>query len=357
MSDPSVERSTGVAVPVEPLFSEQERPTLVGFLSGYSGQTRVSYTLDLRQYTSWCAAHGPHVFAAKRAHIECYARDLEKRGRARATIARRLCTISGFYRYAVEEDLLEHSPAVHVRRPRLDYESHATALDRNEIGALLVAAGLGTAAEHALIALLVLNGLRIGEALGADIDALGIERGHRTLTVLREDGKIVTIPSRHALPAPSTSPSANGSRGRSSCAPTGSGLTGTPPPASCTALRGTPVSGTTDHPTHTAARIHHRRPGRRRRTARRARSRQPRRPAHHHALRPIKSLPGPARHLHRGRLPGRRSPLNRSGRSAPHDQRGVDRPHGLEHQQEDRHLTDQPDHAMPPPRPNHATRG
>ena len=32
------------------------------------------------------------------------------------------------------------------------------------------------------------------EALGADIDKLGLERGHRTLTVLRKGGKIVTIP-------------------------------------------------------------------------------------------------------------------------------------------------------------------
>jgi site-specific recombinase XerD len=53
----------------------------------------------------------------------------------------RLCTIAGFYKYAVEEELLDHSPAAHVRRPRLDYESHATALDRNELGAILVAAG------------------------------------------------------------------------------------------------------------------------------------------------------------------------------------------------------------------------
>jgi hypothetical protein len=37
---------------------------------------------------------------------------------------------------AVEEELLDHSPAAHVRRPRLDYESHATGLDRNELGAL-----------------------------------------------------------------------------------------------------------------------------------------------------------------------------------------------------------------------------
>jgi integrase/recombinase XerD len=102
--------------------------------------------------------------------------------------------VAGFYRYAVEEELLEHSPAAHARRPRLDYESHATGLDRNELGALLVAAGLGPAADHALISLLDLNGLRVSEATGADIEALGVERGHRTLVITRKGGKVVTIP-------------------------------------------------------------------------------------------------------------------------------------------------------------------
>jgi hypothetical protein len=69
----------------------------------------------------------------------------------------------------VEEELLNHCPAANVRRPRLDYESHATGLDRNELGALLVAAGLAPAAEHALISLLALNGLRVSKATGADI--------------------------------------------------------------------------------------------------------------------------------------------------------------------------------------------
>ena len=65
-------------------------------------------------------------------------------------------------------------------RPRLDYESHATGLDLNELGALLVAAVLGPPAEHAMISLLALNGLRVSEITGADIEALGVERGHRT---------------------------------------------------------------------------------------------------------------------------------------------------------------------------------
>ncbi len=181
-------------VPVAPVFTSTERLALAGFLAGYSGLTRQAYELDLRQYASWCQQHQLRLLGARRADIELFARDLEARGRARATITRRLCTVAGFYRYAVEEELLEHSPAAHVRRPRLDYESHATGLDPNELGALLVAAGLGPPSEYALISLLALNGLRVSEATGADIEALGTERGHRTLVITRKGGKVVTIP-------------------------------------------------------------------------------------------------------------------------------------------------------------------
>ena len=181
-------------VPAEPLFTGPERLALARFLAGYSGLTREVYALDLRQFASWCQQRHLRLFQVRRADIECFGRDLEARGRARATVTRRLCTIAGFYRYAVEEELLDHSPAAHVRRPRIDYESHATGLDRNELGALLVAAGLGPPAEHGLISLLALNGLRVSEATGANIEALGMERGHRTLTITRKGGKVVTIP-------------------------------------------------------------------------------------------------------------------------------------------------------------------
>jgi Phage integrase, N-terminal SAM-like domain len=155
-------------MPVAPMFSNTERLALAGFLAGYSGLTRDAYELDLRQFVSWCHQHHLRLFSVRRSDIECFARDLEARGRARATVTRRLCTVAGLYLYAVEEELLDHSPAIHVRRPRLDYESHATALDRNEMGALLVAAGPGPVTEHPLISLLALNGLRVSEATGAD---------------------------------------------------------------------------------------------------------------------------------------------------------------------------------------------
>ena len=210
-------------VPTAPVFTNAERLALAGFLAAYSGLTRQAYELDLRQYASWCQQHHLRLFAARRPDIENFARDLEARGRARATVTRRLCTIAGFYRYAVEEELLGHSPAAHVRRPRLDYESHATGLDRNELGALLVAAGLGPTAEHALISLLALNGLRVSEATGADIEALGMERGHRTLVITRKGGKVVTVRSHHAQRGRSTWPSGNAAKDPSSWLPMAAG--------------------------------------------------------------------------------------------------------------------------------------
>jgi site-specific recombinase XerD len=182
------------------------------------------------------------LFCARRADIEGFTRGLEAGGRARATIARRLGTVSGFYRYAVEEGLLEHSPAVHVRKPRLDYESHAVGLDRNEVGALLVAAGLAGCTGPRMVSLLCLNGLRVSEAIGADIERLALERGHRTLTINRKGGKVVTIPSRRAPREPSTWPWANAARDRSCWAATADGSTATPPLAWCAALTAAPAS-------------------------------------------------------------------------------------------------------------------
>jgi hypothetical protein len=59
------------------------------------------------------------------------------------------------------------SPPARLRVPSVDR-------DRNEVVALLVAAGLGSPAERALITLLALNGLRVSEAIG------GRQRGPRT---------------------------------------------------------------------------------------------------------------------------------------------------------------------------------
>jgi integrase/recombinase XerD len=305
-------------VPVDEMFTHGERMALLGFLAAYRGATSEAYASDLRQFSNWCAQHHLRLFATHRVDIECFARDLEARGRARATVARRLCTVTGFYRYAEEEGLIGRSPAVHVRRPRRDYESHAVGPDRNELGAILVAAGLSGARDHALVSLLALNGLRISEALGADIDALGLERGPRTLTVCHKGGKIVTKPL-----APRVARAIDLAIGERPAGPIFLSVDGERLERHAAARivrRVARRAGSTSASDPTRSATPSSRCARRRcATARRPGGRQPRRPTHDHALRPRPPGPRPARHLHRRHLRRhlrrRRQPLNRDRRT------------------------------------------
>ena len=166
---------------------------VAGFLAGYGGTTKSGYTIDLRSWWQWCMDRGLHPFEIKRPHIELYVREIEERY-ARSTVGRRLSTISMFYRWCCDEELIGKNPAANVRRPKIPQDSPTRGLDRQELGAFLVAAETTGAKAHALACLLGLNGLRVSEACNANIEAIGFERGHRTLLVDRKGGKRALIP-------------------------------------------------------------------------------------------------------------------------------------------------------------------
>jgi integrase/recombinase XerD len=212
-------------------------------------------------------------------------------------VGRRLSTLAGFYRYCEQEQIRARSPAAHVRRPKQDYESRTLGLDRNELGAVLVAAGLSSNRDHALASLLASNGLRIFEAVGADIDESSVEGGHCTLRVVRKGGTPVTIPLRPRHRQGDRS----GHRRAGARADPGRRVWSTPRPLRRHPDRQTPGDSGGDRQVALAAQpapqLHPRRLGRRRLAARRARRRLPRRPPHHHARRPGPPQPRPPRHL------------------------------------------------------------
>jgi integrase/recombinase XerD len=140
------------------------------------------------------APHVEPLAGVRRPHVELYARDLEARGLAATTIALKLVVLTGFYRYCVEEQLLEHSPAVHVRRPKVSQESTRLGLDRSELGAFLVQAGLSGGNDHALACLLALNALRVSEACGADLSDLALANGHRVVRIVGKGNQPALIP-------------------------------------------------------------------------------------------------------------------------------------------------------------------
>ena len=150
----------------------KETIAVAGFLAGYCGSTRRSYATDLRLFSAWCHEANLTLFNVRRAHLELFGRWMEETGRMRSTVARRLSTLASFYKYCEQEQLVDRNPALNVRRPKVDYESRTLGLDRSELEAFLVQAGLGSPRDHALASLLALNGLHFSEALAADIDDL-----------------------------------------------------------------------------------------------------------------------------------------------------------------------------------------
>ncbi len=184
--------STALAT-IQPAFTDAERLALAGYLAGYRGLTREAYALDLRQFTTWCRGRSLALFAVRRADIERFARELEARPgprdrHAAAVHHRRVLPVRGRRRTPGALPGRARPPSaaglrVACRRP-----------GPQRARRVLVAAGLGPPVEHALISLLALNGLRVSEAAGADTEHLGLGRGHRTLTITRKGGKVVTIP-------------------------------------------------------------------------------------------------------------------------------------------------------------------
>ena len=147
-------------------------------------------------------------------------------------MSRRLSVVAGFYRTCVIDGVLEHSPADYVRRPRIPPESPTLGLTHLQFEAMLTAARQSTNPfDFALVCLLGLLGLRIFETVGADIDDLGEEHGHRVLRVRGKGGKVVLVP----LP-PAVSRAVDRAAGERSTGPLllnsrEGGWTGTPPPA------------------------------------------------------------------------------------------------------------------------------
>lgn len=184
--------STALAVP-EPQPIRLEA-LVAGYLAGYHPTTRRSYAHDIGDWFSWCQTHGLQPLGATRAHMELYLRELEEQGRKAATIARRITSVGGLYKWAYEEGVMDQNPMRRVKRPRVYEESTRLGREKEELIRLLDAAKAAGTVQHALLCLLILNGLRVSEAIDARIEELSEERGHRVLKIVGKGNKPALIP-------------------------------------------------------------------------------------------------------------------------------------------------------------------
>lgn len=199
---PDLVTATASPSPAQPQRLTELEDLLAGYLaSKRSASTRDAYRADLLSWLSWCARAGVEVLTAGIHHADVYLRVLAESGDPRtgralapSSIGRRASAIHGFYRYAARHQAVTGSPFTGIARPQTDDESMTSGLSPDEVRALIRAGRDHSPRAEALVTLLAFNGLRISEAVGARIEDLDADRGHRVLRVRRKGGKRAKIP-------------------------------------------------------------------------------------------------------------------------------------------------------------------
>ena len=169
---------------VRPCRLDEAQLAAVGFLARYSGRTLDAYRHDLRNLFQWAADHGLPGLEATRPTSRCTDRRWRNEGWQRrpstdACPPRAASTVSP----TSTAGLLRTLPNTCV-----------VGLDRGELGRFLFAAERFDHPHAVLAVLLGLNGLRVSEACGGNIEDMAFERGHRVLRIVGKGNKPALIP-------------------------------------------------------------------------------------------------------------------------------------------------------------------
>jgi integrase/recombinase XerC len=165
-----------------------------------SAHTVRAYDSDVSHYLAWLAAdrHRKISELAPRdldlASIRAYLVDLNRAGRARSSVARKLSALRTFLKYLRREDLIEHDPASLVRAPKPD-QTIPTHLSEGEIARLIETPSTGDPLgrrDRAILELFYASGLRLSELVGVDLADLNLPS--RMVRVMGKGGKQRLLP-------------------------------------------------------------------------------------------------------------------------------------------------------------------
>jgi site-specific recombinase XerD len=186
--------SAGIATTIDSNVTAQPGPDgWERWLGGYSPATQAAYRRDGEEWIDFCRSRNVDPLVASRGDTTAWIDDLRRSGRADATVARKVATIASLYSWARDDGLTDADP-IPRRRPTVSRDDrHILGLDRDQARALLRSAEAWGPRERAFTVLLLTCGLRVSEALGADLSDLDDVRGHRVLTVVGKGSKPRTV--------------------------------------------------------------------------------------------------------------------------------------------------------------------
>ncbi|CAN5862323.1 tyrosine recombinase XerC [soil metagenome] len=165
-----------------------------------SAHTVRAYESDLSQFMIFLARHTgrkrPEIEPADLSHlnIRAFLGDLQKRGNARSSAARKLAALRTFARYLRREGIVEGDPASLVGTPKREHRLPAH-LGEAEMTELLEVPDASTPLgrrDRAILELFYASGLRLSELVGLNIDDVNLSS--RIVRVLGKGRKERVVP-------------------------------------------------------------------------------------------------------------------------------------------------------------------
>ena len=161
-----------------------------------SPNTTDAYRRDLALFVEFCARDGTAPLKADRRDITRFlAWQRTRGGDARTTTARRASALRSFYRFIVEQARdREDNPALLVQTPKRERKLPRTIRTRDIESLMAMPPGDDPwgARDRAILELLYSSGIRVGELVGLDLDAIDFSSAR--VRVLGKGGKERVVP-------------------------------------------------------------------------------------------------------------------------------------------------------------------
>ena len=165
-----------------------------------SPHTVRAYDSDITQYLAWVAGDQQRKMSeltvddldltSVRAHLA----ELNKAGKARSSVARKLSALRTFVKYLRREDLIAHDPTAMAVAPKRD-QTIPTHLSEPEMARLIEMPSTGDPLgrrDRAILELFYASGLRLSELVGIDLEDLNLSG--RMVRVMGKGGKERLLP-------------------------------------------------------------------------------------------------------------------------------------------------------------------
>jgi integrase/recombinase XerC len=165
-----------------------------------SPHTVRAYDTDVSQFLAWLASERDAKISALApcdlddTSVRRWLAALNRAGKARASVARRLSGVRAFLAYLRREDVIDGDPSAAAVAPKLD-RTIPVHLSESEMTALLDGIATETPLgrrDRAMFELVYASGLRLSELVGVDLE--DVDREARVVRVLGKGGKERLVP-------------------------------------------------------------------------------------------------------------------------------------------------------------------